>query len=146
MQRLKTCGNTCKISGLINSAEVVVKVGVVGLVTRCVSKDYVGILFRLVSHSVDVAERNTDNKVATFTYEVIDGSADCVVFLCYVVNDNELALFDFEFFHSLGDSRMVSVCISGSVVLTVDINSTDFKIAVGIEFCCGIASCKNKCH
>ena len=128
--RLHPGGDPGQVAGLVDAAEVVVEVGVVGHIAGAVGEDHVGILLRLVGHRVDIAEGDAEDDVRPLVDHGIDGVGHRgIVIVWDVVHHDQVGGVQAQRLHGGGDPVVVLIGVAGHVVLAGDVDGAHLDAA-----------------
>src|SRR5699024_9759996 len=120
LQALQTSGHAGEVAGLVDAAEVVVEVGLVGQVAGGVGEDHLGVLLGLGVHGVEVVEGDTEDDITALTHQGVHSGGHLVVLLGHLVHDDQLAVrVQAQLVHGGGDALVVGVGVTGGVGLLV---------------------------
>ena len=127
-------GDAGQVAGLIDAAEVVVEVGVVGHVASSVGEDNVGILLSLVVHGVDIAEGDAEHDVGPLVDHGVDGVGHGgVVGVRHVVHHDQVGGVQAQGLHGGGDAVVVLEGVAGGVVLAGDIDGAHLEVGRAVH-------------
>ena len=131
LQGLHAGGDAGQVAGLIDAAEVVVEVGVVGHIAGAVGEDHVFILLGLVVHGLDIAEGDAKDDVRPLVDHGVDGGLHGgVVVIGHVVHHDQAGGVQAQVLHGGGDAVVVLEGVAGGVVLAGDIDGAHLEIGV----------------
>ena len=121
--------DTGEETSLVDAAEIVVEVYIVGHVTGGMGEVDIGIFFCQFGSGFHVAIAGGEDDVAILSDAIFNGGADGVgIGVADVQNTEDLIIGEAEFFLHTNDALVMHVGIAGTIGGVTDMNNTDFDV------------------
>ena len=115
-------------------------------------EDNVRIFLGLLLHCVDISEAYTENDIASVACELVDSLLNLLIIFRHIVNDKKiLCRIKSHLLHAFGNTMVMSIGITCSVILAVDVDRAYLKVrstaSPFISLCRTAArKCKYRCY